>query len=49
MKGQLKQADRVGARRTLILEADGAQLRDMDSGEQRSVEPNQVLEVLKQA
>lgn len=36
LKGQLKHADRVGARRVLILEADGtAQLRDMSTGEQR--------------
>ncbi|MGB7686432.1 MAG: histidine--tRNA ligase, partial [Solirubrobacterales bacterium] len=36
LKGQLKHADRIGARRVLILEADGsAQLRDMASGEQR--------------
>jgi histidyl-tRNA synthetase len=47
LKGQLKQADRVGARRTLILEADGsAQLRDMQSGEQRSVDASAVLEEL---
>jgi histidyl-tRNA synthetase len=39
LKGQLKQADRVGARRVLILEADGsAQLREMGSGEQRPVD-----------
>jgi histidyl-tRNA synthetase len=39
LKGQLKHADRVGARRTAILEADGSiQLRDMSSGEQRPVE-----------
>ncbi|MEK6276916.1 MAG: histidine--tRNA ligase [Actinomycetota bacterium] len=44
LKGQLKQADRVGARHTLILEADGsAQLRDMGSGEQRSIDPSRVL------
>jgi histidyl-tRNA synthetase len=37
-KGQLKHADRIGARRVLILEGDGAaQLRDMESGEQRTV------------
>ena len=37
LKGQLKHADRIGARRVLILEADGsAQLRDMESGEQRA-------------
>ncbi|HVY96927.1 MAG TPA: histidine--tRNA ligase [Solirubrobacterales bacterium] len=36
LKGQLKQANRIGARQVLILEADGgAQLRDMASGEQR--------------
>jgi histidyl-tRNA synthetase len=39
LKGQLKQAARIGARQVLILEADGsAQLRDMDSGEQRAVD-----------
>jgi histidyl-tRNA synthetase len=39
LKGQLKHADRIGARRVLILEADGsAQLRDMTSGEQRQVD-----------
>ena len=39
LKGQLKQADRIGARRVLILEADGsAQLREMGSGEQRPVD-----------
>jgi histidyl-tRNA synthetase len=39
LKGQLKHADRIGARRVLILEADGsAQLRDMASGEQRPVD-----------
>ncbi len=36
LKGQLKHADRIGARRVLILQADGsAQLRDMSTGEQR--------------
>jgi histidyl-tRNA synthetase len=39
LKSQLKHADRIGARRVLILEADGAaQLRDMDSGDQRPVD-----------
>jgi histidyl-tRNA synthetase len=47
MKGQMRQADRVGARRALILDADGAlQLRDMRSGEQRAVEAERVLEEL---
>ena len=45
LKGQLKQADRIGARRVLILEADGgAQLRDMDSGEQRPVDPGNLVD-----
>ena len=34
MKGQLKQADRIGARATLIL-GDAIDVKDMDSGEQR--------------
>ena len=38
LKGQLKQADRAGARYVAILGADGMQLRDMDSGEQEGVE-----------
>jgi histidyl-tRNA synthetase len=37
LKGQLKQADRVGARYVAIVGADGTQLRDMDSGEQEPV------------
>jgi histidyl-tRNA synthetase len=45
LKGQLKQADRIGARRVLILEADGsAQLRDMESGEQRAADPGNLVE-----
>jgi len=45
LKGQLKHADRIGARQVLILEADGeAQLRDMKSGEQRPVEPGHLLD-----
>jgi histidyl-tRNA synthetase len=47
LKGQLKHADRIGARRVLILEADGSlQLRDMESGDQRPVGPGQVLDEL---
>ena len=41
----MKQADRIGARRVLILEADGsAQLRDMESGEQRAVDPGNLVD-----
>jgi histidyl-tRNA synthetase len=47
LKGQLKHADRIGARSVVILEAGGsAQLRDMESGEQRPVDPARVLEEL---
>jgi histidyl-tRNA synthetase len=45
LKGQLKHADRIGARRALILEADGsAQLRDMRSGEQREVDTGNLVD-----
>ena len=47
MKGQLKQADRLGARHAVILEGGGlAQLRDMSSGEQREVDPAGLAEEL---
>jgi len=45
VKGQMKQANRVGAARTVILEEDGsAQLRDMGSGDQRAVDPAKIVE-----
>jgi histidyl-tRNA synthetase len=45
LKGQLKHADRLGARRVLILEGAGAaQLRDMRSGEQRPVDTGNLIE-----
>ncbi|HEX8050206.1 MAG TPA: histidine--tRNA ligase [Solirubrobacterales bacterium] len=48
MKGQFKHADRIGARRVLILEADGsAQLRDMETGEQRAADPGNLVEEMK--
>ena len=47
LKGQIRQADRVGARQTLILEADGsAQLRDMQSGDQRAIDPGRAVDEL---
>jgi histidyl-tRNA synthetase len=47
LKGQLKHADRIGAARVLILEADGsAQLRDMRSGEQRSLDPGDLIDAI---
>ncbi len=45
LKSQLKHANRIGARRVLILEADGgAQLRDMESGEQRPADSGNLVE-----
>jgi histidyl-tRNA synthetase len=46
MKGQMRQADRVGARHAVILEDGRAALRDMSSGEQREVDPGRVAEEL---
>jgi histidyl-tRNA synthetase len=37
LKGQIRQADRAGARYVAIVGADGLQLRDMDTGEQEAV------------
>jgi histidyl-tRNA synthetase len=45
LKGQLKHADRIGARRVLILEGEGTtQLRDMESGRQRPVDTANLIE-----
>ena len=47
LKGELKHANRVGARHVLILEADGSlQMRDMETGEQRPISPAEVLDEL---
>ncbi len=48
LKGQLKHADRIGARRVVILEADGSALiRDMQTGEQRPADPGNLVEEMK--
>jgi histidyl-tRNA synthetase len=48
LKGQLKHANRIGARRVLILEADGSvQVRDMESGEQRPADPDNLVEEMR--
>jgi histidyl-tRNA synthetase len=44
LKGQFKHAGRLSARQMVILEAEGAQLRDMTSGEQRPVEADKLVE-----
>lgn len=47
MKGQMKQADRAGAAVTVILEEDGgAQVRDMQTGEQRELDLSNAVEEL---
>ncbi len=47
IKGQMKQADRIGARRTVILEQEGgASVRDMQSGEQHDLDLARVVEAV---
>jgi histidyl-tRNA synthetase len=43
IKGVFKHADRIGARYVAVLGPDGAALKDMESGEQRTVEVNTVM------
>jgi len=47
LKGQLKQADRAGARYVAILGDEGTALKDMESGEQRTVEPDGVMHFIR--
>jgi histidyl-tRNA synthetase len=47
LKGQLKQADRVGARYVAILGDEGTSLKDLESGEQRVVEPGTVMHFIR--
>jgi histidyl-tRNA synthetase len=46
IKGQMKQADRIGARRTVILDAGRAEVREMSSGEQRELDLARAVEEL---
>ena len=49
MKGQMKQADRLGARRTVVIdEAGDAQVREMDTGAQRPLDLAIAVEVLSE-
>jgi histidyl-tRNA synthetase len=48
LKGQLKQADRSGARYVAILRPEGVALKDMESGEQRTVEAETVMHHITQ-
>jgi histidyl-tRNA synthetase len=48
LKGQMKHADRLGARHAVILDEDGtAKLRDMATGEQREVDPAGLAEEIR--
>ena len=49
LKGQLKQADRAGARYVAILGDEGTSLKDMETGEQQTVEPGTVMHHIAQA
>jgi histidyl-tRNA synthetase len=49
LKGQLKQADRAGARYVAILGDEGTALKDMETGEQREVEPGTVMHYIRTA
>ena len=49
LKGQLKQADRIGARTTVIL-GDSMDVKDMDSGRQREASgPDEVVALVREA
>jgi histidyl-tRNA synthetase len=42
-KGQLKQADRIGARYVALVSSEGTALKDMEAGEQRDVAASEVV------
>jgi histidyl-tRNA synthetase len=48
LKGQLKQADKARARYVAIVDSDGVQLKDMESGERRPVEGDEVMHHIRQ-
>jgi histidyl-tRNA synthetase len=43
LKGQLKHANRLGARHVAVLGADGASVKDMESGEERTMPLDEVI------
>jgi histidyl-tRNA synthetase len=43
LKGQLKQADRAGARYVAILGDEGTSLKDMETGEQKTADADTVI------
>jgi histidyl-tRNA synthetase len=48
IKGQVKQADRSGARYVAIVGDEGVALKNMESGEQKTVEPSTVIHHIRQ-
>jgi histidyl-tRNA synthetase len=48
LKGQLRQADRAGARYVAILGDEETSLKDMETGEQQTVEPDTVMHHITQ-
>jgi histidyl-tRNA synthetase len=49
MRGQLRQADRIGARTTVIL-GDAIDVKDMESGEQReAADADEAIELVREA
>ncbi len=48
LKGQLKQAGRVGARRAVVIESGAVTVHEMSSGEQRDLDLAHAVEVLSQ-
>jgi histidyl-tRNA synthetase len=49
LKGQLKQADRSGARYVAIFGDEGTSLKDMESGDQKIVQPEMVMHHIRSA
>ena len=43
LKGQLKHADRIGARYVAIVGDEGVSLKNMESGDQHETEPDNVI------
>ena len=48
MKGQMKQADRVGARWTVIVEDEGFELKDMESGDEQPIARGDLLDRMRE-
>jgi histidyl-tRNA synthetase len=47
LKGQMKQAGRIGARYVAIVEGETTALKDMESGEQRDVALDGVISAIQ--